>query len=96
MYLYPFKSYGGDPKFQITSRDHDHVHFWGSVCNGLASIFNVCTKNEVSIYNHSKDIKGVLVCCHPFSNTYIFFSKNQHQHDKWKIILQPTLPGGYQ
>jgi len=49
------------PNFKRRSRDPDHAHFRGQfVVRWLArAIVNVCTKYEVSIFGHSKDIKGV-------------------------------------
>jgi len=49
------------PNFKFRSRDPDHAHFWGQfVLHWLARVIvNVCTKYEVSIFGHSKDIKGV-------------------------------------
>jgi len=60
-YYYPFESYGGVPNFKFRSRDHDHDHFMGQfVVHWLVYvILNVCTKYEVSFFNHSEDIKGV-------------------------------------
>jgi len=51
----------GVPNFKFRSRDPDHAHFWGQfVVRWLVLVMvSVCTKNEVSIFRHSKDIKGV-------------------------------------
>jgi len=51
----------GDPNFKFRSRDPDDAHFRGQfVVRWLARVIvNVCTKYEVSIFGHSKDIKGV-------------------------------------
>jgi len=48
------------PNFKFRSRDPDHAHFRGQfVVRWLARVIvNVCTKHEVSIFGHSKDIKG--------------------------------------
>ena len=47
------------PNFKFRSRDPDHAHFRGQfVVRWLErAIVNVCTKYEVSIFGHSKDIK---------------------------------------
>ena len=47
--------------FKFRSRDPDHAHFGGQfVVHWLVHvIFNTCTKYDVSIFNHSEDIKGV-------------------------------------
>jgi len=49
------------PNFKFRSRDSDHAHFRGQfvVCWLTLVIVNVCTKYEVSIFGHSRDIKGV-------------------------------------
>jgi len=46
------------PNFKLRSRDPDHAHFRGQfVVRWLAHVMvNVCTKYEVSIFGHSKDI----------------------------------------
>jgi len=51
----------GVPNFKFRSRDPDHAHFRGQfVMHWLAHVMvSACTKNEVSIFDHSKDIKGV-------------------------------------
>ena len=51
----------GVPNFKFRSRDPDHAHFRGQfVVRWLAHVMiSVCTKHEVSIFGHSKDIKGV-------------------------------------
>jgi len=51
----------GVPNFKFRSRDPDHAHRRGQfVVNWLTHVIvNVCTKYEVSIFCHSKDIKGV-------------------------------------
>jgi len=48
------------PNFKFRSRDPDHAHFRGQfVMHCIAHVMvNVCTKYEVSIFGHSKDIKG--------------------------------------
>ena len=48
------------PNFKLRSRDPDHAHFRGKfVVHWLARVIvNVYTKYEVSIFGHSKDIKG--------------------------------------
>jgi len=50
----------GVPSSKFRSRDPDHAHFRGQfVVLWLAHVMvNVRTKNEVSIFGHSKDIKG--------------------------------------
>jgi len=50
----------GVPNFKFRSHDPDHAHFRGqSVLHGLVHVMDsVCTKYEVSILGHSKDIKG--------------------------------------
>ena len=49
------------PNFKFRSRDPDHAHFRGQfVVHWLVHVMvSVCTKHEVSIFGHSKDIKGV-------------------------------------
>jgi len=49
-----------DPNFKFGSHDPDHAHFMGQfVVRWLIHvIFNVCTKYDVSVFNHSEDIKG--------------------------------------
>ena len=49
----------GVPSFKFRSRDPDHAHFRGQfVAHWLAHVtVSVCTKYEVSIFGHSKDIK---------------------------------------
>ena len=51
----------GVPSLKFRSRDPDHAHFMGQfVVHWLAHVMvNVCTKYEISIFGHSKDIKGV-------------------------------------
>jgi len=51
----------GVPKEKFWSRDHDHAHFVDQfVMLWLEHIvLNECTKYEVSICNHSRNIKGV-------------------------------------
>ena len=51
----------GVPNCKFRSRDPDHAHFRGQfvVCWLALVIVNECTKYEVSIFGHSKDIKGV-------------------------------------
>jgi len=51
----------GVPNFKFTSRDPDHAHFRGqSVVHWLTHVMvSERTKYEVSIFGHSKDIKGV-------------------------------------
>jgi len=50
----------GVPNLKFRSRDPDHTHFSGEfVVHWLAHVMvNFCTKYEVSIFGHSKDIKG--------------------------------------
>ena len=50
----------GVSNFKFRSRDPDHANFGGQfVVQWLAHVMvNVCTKYEVSIFGHSKDIKG--------------------------------------
>jgi len=50
----------GDPNFKFRSRDPDYAHFRGQfVVHCLVHVmFSVSTKHEVSIFGHSKDIKG--------------------------------------
>ena len=50
----------GVPHFKFRSRDPDHAHFRGqSVVHWLVHLMDsVCTKYEVSVLGHSKDIKG--------------------------------------
>jgi len=50
----------GVPYFKFRSRDPDHAHFMGQyVVHWLVHVtVSVCTKYEVSIFGHSKDIKG--------------------------------------
>jgi len=50
----------GVPNFKFRSRDPDHDHFRGQfVLRWLVHVmFSACTKYEVSIFGHSKDIKG--------------------------------------
>ena len=49
------------PNFKFRSRDPDHAHFRGQfVLHWLVHVMvSVRTKYEVSIFGHSKDIKGV-------------------------------------
>jgi len=50
------------PNFKFRSRDPDHAHFRGQFffVHWLVHVMiNVCTKYEVSIFGHSKDIKRV-------------------------------------
>jgi len=51
----------GVPNFKSRSRDPDHAHFRDEfVVRWIAHVMvNVCTKYEVYIFGHSKDIKGV-------------------------------------
>ena len=51
----------GVPNFKFRSRDPDGAHFRGQfVVRWLVHFMvSVCTKYEVSIFGHSKDIKGV-------------------------------------
>jgi len=51
----------GVPNFKFRSRDRDHAHLKGQfVVDWLAHVMvTASTKNEVSIFGHSKDIKGV-------------------------------------
>ena len=51
----------GVPNSKFRSRDPDHAHFRGQfVVHWLVHVMiSVCTKYEVSIFGHSKDIKGV-------------------------------------
>jgi len=51
----------GVPNCKFRSRDPDHGHFRGQfVVRWLTLVIvNVCTKYEVYIFGHSKDIKGV-------------------------------------
>ena len=51
----------GVPTFKFRSRDPDHAHLRGQfVVQWLVHVmFSVSTKYEVSIFGHSKDIKGV-------------------------------------
>jgi len=51
----------GVPNFKFRSRDPNHAHFRGQFVERWLSrvIVNVSTKYEVSIFGHSKDIKGV-------------------------------------
>jgi len=53
----------GVPNFKFRSRDRDHAHFRGKfVLHWLESVtVSVYTKYEVSIFGHSKDIKGVQI-----------------------------------
>jgi len=48
------------PNFKFRSRDPDHAHFRGQyVMPWLVHVtVSTCTKYEVSIFGHSKDIKG--------------------------------------
>jgi len=50
----------GVPNFKFRSRDPDLAHFSGQVfVHRLVHVMvNVCTKYKVSIFGHSKDIKG--------------------------------------
>ena len=59
--LYTFESYGGVRNFKFRSRDPEHAHFRGQfVMHWLVHVtVSVCTKYEISIFGHSKDIKGV-------------------------------------
>jgi len=49
------------PNFKFRSRDPDHAHFTGQfvVRWPVHVMVSVCTEYEVSIFGHSKDIKGV-------------------------------------
>jgi len=49
------------PNFKFRSCDPDHAHFKGPfVVHWLSHVMvSACTKYEVSIFGHSKDIKGV-------------------------------------
>jgi len=51
----------GVPNFKFRSCDPDHAHFRGQfVVRWLVHVMvSVCTKHEVSVFGHSKDIKGV-------------------------------------
>jgi len=51
----------GVPNLKFRSRDPDHAHIRGKFfVHWLVYVMvNVCTKYEVSIFGHSKDIKGV-------------------------------------
>jgi len=51
----------GTQIFKFRSRDRDHAHFMGQfIVRWLVHVIvNVCTKYEVSTFNHSEDIKGV-------------------------------------
>ena len=51
----------GVPNFKFRKRDPHHAHFMGQfVVRWLARVIaNVCTKYEVYVFGHSKDIKGV-------------------------------------
>ena len=51
----------GVPNFKFRSRDPDHAHFRGQLfVHWVVHVMaNVCTKCVVSIFGHSKDIKGV-------------------------------------
>ena len=51
----------GVPNFKFRSRDPDHANFRDQfVLYWLVHVtVSVSTKNEVSIFGHSKDIKGV-------------------------------------
>ena len=51
----------GVPNFKFRSRDPDHAHFRGQfVVHWIVHVMlSVCTKYEVSIFGHSKDIKWV-------------------------------------
>jgi len=50
----------GVPNSKFRSRDHDHAHFRGQcVVHWLVHVtVSLSTKYEVSIFGHSKDIKG--------------------------------------
>ena len=50
----------GVPNLKFRSRDPDHAHFMGQfVVHWLVHVMiSMCTKYEVSIFGHSKDIKG--------------------------------------
>jgi len=50
----------GDPNFKFSSRDPDHAYIRGQfVVHWLIHVMvSVCTKYEVSIFGHSKYIKG--------------------------------------
>jgi len=50
----------GVPNFKFRSIDPDHAHFKGQfVVHWLVHVMvSVCTKYEVSILGHSKDING--------------------------------------
>jgi len=51
----------GITNFKFRSRDPDHAHIRAQFVLGCLTrvIVNLCTKYEVSIFGHSKDIKGV-------------------------------------
>ena len=59
-YLHPFESYGGVQNFKFRSRDPEQHHFRGQFAvHRLGHVMvSVNTKYEVSIFGHSKDIKG--------------------------------------
>jgi len=48
------------PNFKFRSRGPDHTHFRGKFVVGwiVHVIPDVCTKYQVSLFNHSEDIKG--------------------------------------
>jgi len=50
----------GVPNFKFRSSDPDHAHFRGQfLVHWLTRVMvSVCSKYEVSIVGHSKDIKG--------------------------------------
>jgi len=82
--FYPFRSYGGATNFKIRSRDPDHAHFRGKfVVHWLEHVIvNVCTKYDVSIFGHSKDIKGFqnfeIVHVTNFGVKFSYYDKGLH------------------